>query len=129
MLSRNALPIALSVLDPRTTALPALDSPPRPLPPLLLPPRPLPLEDSRAPTLVPRTLETPSLRPFSAGLQRFLFASQNGPAMLEDLNRSLYISCVDRFSFGRPRSRWHILCVAFGNLLDDVPCLVQEVDE
>ena len=88
MLSRNALPIALSVLDPRITALPALDSPPRPLPPLLLPPRalpprPLPLEDSRAPPLAPRTLETPPRRLFSAGFSAFCLPARIGQQCLK----------------------------------------------
>ena len=78
MLSRSALPIALSVLDPRTTAVLALDSarasPRRPLPLL---PRSLPL-----PPLAPRTLETPPLRPFSAGFSAICLPARIGQIRL-----------------------------------------------
>ena len=70
MLSCSALPLALSVLDPRTTALPALDSPPRPLPPLPLPLRALPLPPCPLP-LPPRPLPPPAA-PGLRGLGRGL---------------------------------------------------------
>ena len=109
MLSRNALPIALSVLDPCTTALPALDSPPHPLPPLALPlralppppcPLPLPPPPLSPPSLAELTLETPPRRPFLAGCSASCLPVTIGQQCLKIGTHACKSRALTAFRFG-----------------------------